>query len=309
MGGVLGASGVLMRPASAIKAATQIHDLAARIGVRTEQGAVNVITRTATKIAEGAAQAVRSGARAVGGAASVAGRIKTPTALQLLTGKDSDPQEAYAKHANMLQQMVNEPSLITERASQRLGGLSDVNPEVAGAVLAHLTNATTYLHSKLPSGALSPTPLSPARKAIVSPVEIKRYARILQAVERPLSVVEDLAKGRATRDQIDALRAVHPETFAQVRRAVYGALIDAAQKGQRVPLATRQQLDSLFDLAGAGEPAFGPAVTDRILDARAAKTAKGKTGGAPRMGGASRPPKASAKVPGSFSLPQDSWMK
>jgi hypothetical protein len=296
MGSLLGAAGLLAKPGSAMAAADQVSSMANRLGVKMTGKAGNWV-RTAgeagqpsrlSKVVEKAAPV-----------AKVAQKVAVPTAVSLFVGKDKDLESAYERRTNQLIRAQQDPDSVIENTARVTGGLATVNPSLAGALVGKTQVAISFLAAKAPAGTLDPTALMPGRKSVVPKLEMTRFARVWAAVERPMTVLEDLQRGQATPDQIEALRVVHPETYQAIRATVMDAILEVARKGGRIPIATRQQLDLLLDLGGAGEPAFAPEISDRIskLQAQAMKL---KAPQAPR----------GHKVPNlmaSARLPQDSW--
>jgi len=300
MGGALGALGLLNRPVAAMIASEQIRAMADRVGIKTISGASKWVktglSGTGDKVARVASKVAREVAPRVERGAATARKVAAPAAVALFQGKAKDLESAYEHRTSQLLAAQSSPEALLERVSRVTGGLESVDPDLAGALLQKAQGAIAYLTSKMPGGTIDPTALEPQRKAIIPRLEMMRYARIWSAVEKPLSVVEDLQKGVATPEQIEALRACHPDTYQAIRVAVQDELLEAARKGRRVPLAMRQQLDLLLDLGGAGEPAFAPALVDRV---KALQGAEEKRQPTPNR----KPPKLSQSV----TLPQQSW--
>lgn len=288
-----GALGMILRPGSAIAASEAVHAIGQRMGIKTT-GAASSWLKEATGLAKDGARRVAS---ATAGTARFAGKVAVPASVAIFVGKSKSLEKAYEEKTRQLIRAKQDPDFLLDSLTRVSGGLASVSPSVAGAFVAKTSAAIDYLAAEAPAGTISPTPLNPARKSIVSRLEMQRFARIWAAVEKPMTVIDDLRRGMATPDQIRALRAVHPETYEAIRMQVSNDLIEVAQKGGRIPLNVRQQLDLLLDLDGAGEPAFSPRVADRILRAQEAQKAKQQQ---------SRPRKAPNFAHGA-QLPQDSW--
>lgn len=294
-GALLGsAAGFVMNPGSGIALRSSLEAAAQRFGVKLTGKASNWVLSSAG-IGDKAKAVGRTVGAAAEPAAKAARKAVVPASVSVFLGKHKDIESAYEERTNQLIRAQNDPDYLLDNLVRVSGGLASVSPSVAAAFQAKTETAIAFLASKAPSGTLDPTPLNPGRKSVVSRLEMARFARVWAAVEKPMTVVEDLQRGVATPDQVEALRVVHPETYEAIRASVSDALLTVAQKGKRIPIATRQQLDLLLDLGGAGEPAFSPEVSDRIVKLQQAKTQK-----MPKPG---RAPKLSA----SSALPQANW--
>jgi hypothetical protein len=294
LGGPLGAAaglgiGALMRPTAMMGAREALESVAGRFGAKASGEARSwVLSAAGLKKAAASIVSATEKPRAVAHAA-------IPAAVAVFVGRDKDLDKAYTNRMDQLIQAKANPEQIIERLGTSSGALADFAPGVAGELVSKAQNAIDFLMSRAPSGTLDPTELMPGRKAAVSRVEMTRFARVWGAVEKPMSVLDDLRRGSATPDQIAALKAVHPETYQVIRNAVNDTILEVARRGGRIPIATRQQLDLLLDLGGAGEPAFAPGIADRIVAAREQQ--------------AQRQPKSqkTPKLMASVKLPQDNW--
>lgn len=287
IGALAGAGiGMLARPGAAMTARQVIESVAGRFGMATQRGASSWISDVigATK-------------RTAGSAASGAARV-TKAAVPAITqfiGRDNDLDRAYDKKFGTLIQAQNDPNVLLDSLVNATGNLAEIDPRLASALLTKTQTAVNFLASKAPAGTLDPTALQPNRKAVVSDLDKKRFARVWMAVEKPETVLADLRRGVATPDQIEALQTVHPETYQAIRETVVNALADADRKGVRLPIGVRSQLDMLLDLGGAGIPALGPEIAGRIQSIQAAKQQR------PRQ------QKKAPNLVASVKLPQQSW--
>ena len=297
-GALIGGMGLLGKPGSAMAAAEQVNAIANRFGIKLNGKASSWVKSSAGLggIKEGVSKATKAVAKTVEAATEKGRKVIVPASVSLFMGRDKDLESAYERRSNQLIRASQDPDALIDSVAKATGGLADINPGLAGALVEKTTNAINYLQSKAPAGTLDPTALMPGRKSVVSKLEMARFARVWAAVEKPMTVLDDLQKGIATPDQIDALKVVHPETYQAIRMSVMDAIVDVAKRGGRIPIATRQQLDMLLDLGGAGEPAFAPAISDRIS----------KLQGMPKQPKAPRSFKA-PNLTASTKLPQQNW--
>jgi len=279
--------GMLARPGAAMTARQAIESVAGRFGMKTHGAAsswIKDVVGATKRTAERGATATAKAARPL-----------VPAAVTQFIGKSKDLDSAYEQKLDGLIQAQRDPEKLIDSLVKATGNLAEVEPHLASALFGKSQAAIQFLASKAPAGTLDPTALQPNRKAVVSDLDKKRFARVWMAVEKPETVLADLRRGVATPDQIDALRTVHPETYQAIRETVVNALASADAKGVRLPLAVRSQLDLLLDLGGAGVPALGPEIAGRIQSIQAARA---------------KQPKRQNKSPNlvaSVKLPQQGW--
>jgi hypothetical protein len=273
LGGPLGAAAglgisFLARPGTAIGASEAIRSMLGRFGAKLPEQAGSWVSTSGGIKKAGAAtvRAIATGTRA-------ASRVSIPTAMQVFQGKAASLDDAYDKRLNQLVVASQNPDQMLEGVARTTGGLADIDPRLAGALVGKMQTAVDYLLSKAPGSTLDPTVLQPGRKSAVSSLDKLRFARLWAAIEKPETVISDLRRGMATPDQLEALKVVHPETYNAIRASVMAAIVEVDHKGGRLPIAVRSQLDALLDLGGAGIPALGPEIAGRIqmLEAKASE--------------------------------------
>jgi hypothetical protein len=183
-------------------------------------------------------------------------RLPTATALSLFQGKARDLQQAYKERAEEIRastQAYGAP--IRANAAVALGGLAETAPNLAAKMVTTATIAASFLESKLPSGTMNLRSFTPHSAPVtVSNQEIAKFAKYWSAVNHPLSVLDDLRRGTATSEQIEALQAVYPALYDRIRQQTMMSLAAADARGVLIPYQARLQLDLLLNLNGAGEP-------------------------------------------------------
>jgi len=263
VGARIGMSGMLTRPAAAIDAATALQGLANNVATRLESRAADLVRGAAQRVGAAAAATVRTTARAA--------RAAVP-AVEANAARDRR-RESYLAKVSRLQEIRDNPETLVAAIDNRIPGLAAIAPGVAGELTNQLQSVADFLLANAPAGATAPTALEPARKTAISRTDLAAYERLWRAVEDPFSVLDDVAKGTATPDQIRALK-LSPGSYELVRQAVLFAVADATQRGEHISLSRRRQLDMLLDLQGAGVPAFKPEIADMVSNIRQAKQKK-----------------------------------
>lgn len=105
----------------------------------------------------------------------------------------------------------------------------------------------------MPAATRAPSVFQPNRRAEISDMALRSFARRWATVANPMTAVEDLQNGQLTFDQVDALRNVYPLLYNGLRMKTMQRLQQLDQSGVTVPYQDKLQLNLLLDLGGAGE--------------------------------------------------------
>lgn len=221
-----------------------------------------------------------STARAASAVSPVAGaipavpirRIATPAAVDAFMGRSKDLATAYDKRVRELVDANRDMGGGVRGAMQTaMGGGYESMPRLTQAATVTATRGAQYLQSQLPGGTAAPTVFQPSRKSMPSDLQIREFAQKWAAVANPLSVIDDLRRGTVTHAQIDALKAVYPQMYAEVQTKALAKIRELDAQGKRMPFNDRLCLDLFLDLNGAGEPTLAGKFIDRIAGMQAAK--------------------------------------
>ncbi|HMI90002.1 MAG TPA: hypothetical protein VK509_01505, partial [Polyangiales bacterium] len=129
--------------------------------------------------------------------------------------------------------------------STALGDTDQTAPAVAREVRATAARATEYLNSKMPARKTRDSDLYAHLddRPRVADSQMAKFVRAYDAVSNPRAVLDDVAKGRLTRDGADALRVVYPQMHQQLVEQVQ---LHVAQSGrERLPYQKLVQLSIL----------------------------------------------------------------
>lgn len=124
-----------------------------------------------------------------------------------------DSLEGHNKRVDEIRQLAADPQALLERTTKNLGNLANIAPGVSGGMTRVASTAMQYLAAQ----AQTPPKAGPLAPDYV-PSEAERYsfAKKLEAVEEPLSVMRHAAAGTLTQEQVDALKAVYPSLYADI---------------------------------------------------------------------------------------------
>lgn len=147
----------------------------------------------------------------------LAGTLKGFTAGKLAA---SDKKQ-YDKNVQQIQALNNDVSGTAEKIQRNTALLESHAPAVVGAMTQTAGRALSFLNSKIPP-MTAPGPL--ARKPEPSPAQISSFNKYYQAVNKPLSVLKEAQKGTMTHESIEALNAVHPALYNQMKQSLISSM-------------------------------------------------------------------------------------
>lgn len=193
--------------------------------------------------------------QALGSFVSKNAKAVRPASLQVLinsrfsdSAKGESPKNKKEAFANLRQNVnsyTTEHQKLVDRMAKATSVLAQAAPNAASEVQNTLSRAVAFLSQKMPQTD-NPRQGSPwARPYEPSNFELAKFERYLQVIEAPLSVLDDLEANSLTREHVEALQAVYPAIYSEVRLAAMEA---AAAKGPELPYAKRVQLSVLLDL-------------------------------------------------------------
>jgi hypothetical protein len=182
--------------------------------------------------------------RAVGSKATGFG-----AALLAWGSTSAERRETYEKKVKEFRQLQEMPD--TDRAtwaSQTMTrGLDDAAPGVTRAIMQRHAEAVKFLTTKLPPPPKSGNPLQPhlIQETTVTNAEVERMARYFEAIENPLSVIDDWEDGNITREGVEAIKAVYPLLYNEFRETVS---VELTKTTKPLPYAEQVHLSVLLDM-------------------------------------------------------------
>jgi len=221
----------------------------AAIGPNLVRGAIHVVDRAL----EQRTQLIRRYSRVMAGTQKLpAGRVSVPTTLKILERsyfsseqreRPKNKEAAYKRQIADLKALSDDPERLQANITRALEPVQREHPQLAAATAALALRKVEYLLAKAPEPPRT-SPLTPAWQAPApAESEIDRWAKILRAVEDPLSVLEDLAHGRLSVEAATALRELEPELFEEMKREMIQAI---EETGKSVSYEDRLQLSLFF---------------------------------------------------------------
>jgi hypothetical protein len=199
------------------------------------------------------------------GRASTAAAASVPLAMVAFMGGRDDKQAAFKERAQQIHAATaNMGEHIRGVVDSDMGDVAQDFPRLGSALVNGMTRGALFLESKLPQSYRAAAPGAIGRSTRpVADHDIAKFARYWGAVNSPVSVLQDMALGIVTDEQIEAVRTVYPELHVKLTEKLLERAAEADAAGERLPMQTRLQLGRF---AGVQiEPAFRSSVLD-LLD-------------------------------------------
>lgn len=166
----------------------------------------------------------------------------TPTRVfsEYLGHSNGTASDQAAEIAQKVAAVASDPGKLQANADAIAKNYADDAPNVAAALKQQSTAAVRYLQSALPP----PPPFSPLnakQKPAYSDAQIRAFARKLEAVHDPWTVLQRLENGTLTKEHIEALRTVYPSLYQDVVQRS----IEHATRQSTLPYAAQLRLQQL----------------------------------------------------------------
>jgi hypothetical protein len=192
------------------------------------------------------------------------------------------PEKAYKRRADELSRAVADPMALAEQLGKALGPSQHATPKLNGMVAVATQRALMFLASKLPPNGLKANPLDPLNPRVTaSASDIRKFQTYWETVNDPRSALDALAKGRLTREHVEALKAAYPLLYANIQSQ---ALETIASGKYNLDRSQRAQWDLLLELNGAGEPSVSPTFQKTLAELTPQNAPPVPMGNRPKLG-------------------------
>jgi len=180
----------------------------------------------------------------------------------------SHTQEDLRDSALNMHALAENQEVLATHLAEQLAPLSSVAPRIAEHIAVTTTNAVGFLADKAPRPP--PETFETREQEWIPPShKLSAFGRYARAVQRPLSVLDDLAANRVSREGVEALQAVYPALYADVKGQV---LAELARGGKAMPFSSRAQI-SIF---------LGMPIAALMANANVAKLQQPSDAGSPK---------------------------
>lgn len=197
-----------------------------------------------------------------------AAAVAVPVAMVAFMGDNDDKQAAFRQRAQQVHAATaNMGEGLRAQVDDGMPDVAEQFPRLGSALVNGMTRGALFLESKLPSSYRAAAPGAIGRSTRpVADHDIAKFARYWGAVNNPVSVLQDMATGIVTDEQIEAVRAVYPELHLKLSERLLERAAEADARGERLPMQTRSQIGRFVGVQI--EPAFRSTVLDVLEQAQ-----------------------------------------
>ncbi len=155
-------------------------------------------------------------------------------------------KDRYTSRAATVAALASSPDTHAAHMARVTGEIAQAAPNTTAAMSVVASRGVAYLNAQLPGGHIDPRSLTPhLEHRRVSDMEADQWLRRYEAAENPMGVLQDMHRGKLTREAVDTVKAVYPKLYEQMQSEVMTQLAD-----RKSPLAYSQkiQLGTLLDI-------------------------------------------------------------
>jgi len=172
-------------------------------------------------------------------------QIAAHGAAKLFIGDEKDKTKKFDKAASLISQMYTDPSALQGVTSVHGSLSSNGAPNVANAYNAKSIAAIKYLYESMPK-RLSEPGVFGNKKWKPSDYQLAKFDRQFAAVDNPFGIIEDLQNGTLTKDKVQAVQAVYPKLYGQIKQRIINVGIE--QGYDHLAYNSKLQMAVLLDI-------------------------------------------------------------
>lgn len=177
--------------------------------------------------------------------ASVAALTTSTLSMAENGEKPKNNNEAFANISKNIKTLQQNPEEFVERLARTTSAVSQAAPMTAAELSNGLVRGVNFLASKLPNPRTEVNVPGLERPYQPSSMEMAKFQRYVQAIEAPLTILDEIESGTLTREHVEALREVYPNFYRRIQEQV---MENMALEGQTVPYSKKVQLGILLDI-------------------------------------------------------------
>jgi hypothetical protein len=174
--------------------------------------------------------------------------IQSEFAKKYDAGKYRKPKnisEAYVNMQDNFARYSQNPEAFAQRINRNTLPMYEGAPNTTTAADALAVQAALFIGSKLPKRSSQPGMLDMFNKPRPpSKFDLSKLERYVDAVENPMSVFENMERGRLSSEGVEALKTVYPNLYERLQSSV----LEAVGKNPKMPYSQKLQLGMLLDI-------------------------------------------------------------
>lgn len=183
-------------------------------------------------------------------------RVARPTSTKILTSftlnperkkKPQNKQEAFKALSDDIIKYTVQPEKLAVKLSNNLQRLTSVAPQTSQHLLETSARAIQFLKDKLPINSAKEGALDSFLKKKWQPstLELAKFERYIEAIENPLSAIDDLEQGSLTREKVEAIKTVYPNLYTKIQEITLDTI---SKNSDKIDYKKRLELGVLLDI-------------------------------------------------------------
>lgn len=154
-------------------------------------------------------------------------------------------RELYEQQSKRAQKLAD-PTVLAGQLAPHHERIQGVAPQTSANVGATAARVVGYLTQHMPQ--VEPADPLTGKGGVPAMSEMDAFNLRYEAATKPETVIDDLARGRVTVEQVEALRECWPAIYADVQTKVQQRLLEQSERGTPVNFQQRVSLGILLDL-------------------------------------------------------------
>lgn len=172
--------------------------------------------------------------------------LRAVAARKLSDFTDNEDSNDFKKLSRSITDASANPAALTSFYEQTLDVMGDQGaPQIAENAKQQTMEAISYLNNLLPKPLTIQNPLVKNKEYEPSAMEKNRFMRQARAALDPLSIVDGVADGSVTKEELQVVADLYPDIFQRIQEKVF----DAVEKNpNQIPYNKRLKLSLLLNM-------------------------------------------------------------
>jgi hypothetical protein len=187
---------------------------------------------------------------------------------------------SYEKRREQIADLIARPARLAQLIEKQVEPVMKLSPGLGQQMALDMARALAAVQDAAPPESSTSALMKRTRRS-VSDQDITRFAEAWEGVTSPLTILEDLRRGRISTTKRDAVAAAYPDLFREMQLSALERLNETEAP---LPLQERTLLDQFLQLGGAGEPTLRPDFLRRQAERAQMRQQQGQESGPPQRG-------------------------
>ena len=152
---------------------------------------------------------------------------------------------AFQNISNNLAKLATDPDTLVDRLAKSTARVQYAAPKAAAEMHDSLIKGVQFLSQNLPRSMNSGSGIMFQRPYQPTSIELAKFQRYVQAVEHPLSTLDDLERGTLTHEHVQVLQTVYPAIYKELQQA---AINEVGKNGDKLSYSKKLTLGLLLNV-------------------------------------------------------------